>query len=183
MKITEKDLIGGIKDFPIEVVQKMVDEQVRQGNPADVSVFQGQSGADRSGGGFDWKQSKEGLDFWGRVIIGKNFDLFFDKYPKEHEADSWIDPKGRRMLVWDSADGEENAKEALVIAKLPGKPGCPYIVASRAFELNFKEGLNYHVSLYRYAKPIPEKEETVELTLDQIAKKFGISVDKLKIKK
>ena len=31
-KVTEKDLIGQLKGFPIEVVQKMVDYQVEQGN-------------------------------------------------------------------------------------------------------------------------------------------------------
>ena len=40
IKITEKDLIGDIAGFPIEVVRKMVEEQVRQGNKADVKVFQ-----------------------------------------------------------------------------------------------------------------------------------------------
>ena len=38
--VEQSDLIGAIKDFPIEVVQEMVNEQVRQGNNADVSVFQ-----------------------------------------------------------------------------------------------------------------------------------------------
>lgn len=28
--VEQSDLIGGIKDFPIEIVQAMVDEQVRQ---------------------------------------------------------------------------------------------------------------------------------------------------------
>ena len=34
-KVKKEDLIGEIKDFPIEVVQKMVDYQVEQGNKAD----------------------------------------------------------------------------------------------------------------------------------------------------
>ena len=182
-KVTEKDLIGYIKDFPIEVVQKMVDEQVSHGSPADVSVFQERITVGRSGGGFDWYKTTGGWGFWNEVIVYNNFDLFFDNYPKEHEDDFWIDPKGRRMLVWDSINGEENAKEALVIAKLPGKPYCPYIVAPGTSGLNIKEGLNYHISIYQYAKPIPEKEEAVELTLEQIAEKFGVSVDRLKIKK
>ena len=182
-KVTEKDLIRDIKDFPIEVIQKMVDEQVRQGNPADVSVFQEQKHKDSPRGGFDWYKTTDGEDFWGRVVVGKNFDLFFAKYTKEQEDDFWIDPKGRMMLVWESVNGEENAKEALVIAKLPGKPYCPYIVAPGTSGLNIKEGLNYHISIYQYAKQIPAKEGTVELTIDQIADKFGISVDRLKIKK
>lgn len=38
-KVKESDLKGDIKDFPIEVVQAMVNEQVRQGNKADVAKF------------------------------------------------------------------------------------------------------------------------------------------------
>ena len=39
-KVKQSDLIGDIKGFPIEVVQKMVERQVEQGNKADVTVFQ-----------------------------------------------------------------------------------------------------------------------------------------------
>ena len=38
-KVKKKHLIGDIADFPKRVVQAMVDEQVRQGNPANPSVF------------------------------------------------------------------------------------------------------------------------------------------------
>lgn len=76
-KVTEKDLIGDLKDFPIEVVQKMLEEQVRQGYKANLTMFQ--EGRDD---GFSWLDSPEGVDFWGRIIYEKNFDLFFKKYPR-----------------------------------------------------------------------------------------------------
>lgn len=76
-KVTEKDLIGDLKDFPIEVVQKMLERQVEQGNEEDVQVFQ-----IMAMGGFDWSTSEEGLTFWKEVIRQKNFDLFFKKYPR-----------------------------------------------------------------------------------------------------
>ena len=38
-KVKKKHLTGEIADFPKRVVQAMVDEQVRQGNPADPSVW------------------------------------------------------------------------------------------------------------------------------------------------
>ena len=81
-KVKQEDLIGELCGFPIEVVQAMVDEQVRQGNKADVSAFQ----YNRSlggGTGFDWFKTKEGVSFWREVIIEMNFDLFFEKYPKK----------------------------------------------------------------------------------------------------
>lgn len=39
-KVKQSDLIGDIAGLPIEVVQKMCEEQVNQGNKFDVSVFQ-----------------------------------------------------------------------------------------------------------------------------------------------
>lgn len=173
MKITEKDLIGQIKDFPIEVVEKMIERQVEQGNPADVRVFQ-----DIVTGGFFWNETIEGYDFWCEVILRKNFDLFFEKYPKEEE-DYWIEPKGRRMLV---RNGHEDwINERIVLVKLSSKVnGCHYIAVVDGDENKFKNGEEYKVTSWMYAKPIPE---TIELTLDQIAEKFNTTVDKIKIKK
>lgn len=85
MKITEKDLIGKIEGFPIEVVEKMIERQVKQGNPADVTVFQTYGGVSRKLGGFDWGETKEDFDFWGSVIADRDFDLFFKYYPKKEE--------------------------------------------------------------------------------------------------
>ena len=37
-EVKQEDLIGDIEGFPIEVVQRMLECQVEQGNKADVSV-------------------------------------------------------------------------------------------------------------------------------------------------
>ena len=44
--VEQSDLICAIKDFPIEVVQEMVNEQVRQGNMADVEAVRGKNSRD-----------------------------------------------------------------------------------------------------------------------------------------
>ena len=82
-KVEQSDLIGNIKDFPIEIVQAMVDEQVRQGNKANVINFQLKPGNDVTEGGFRWSNSVEGFTFWDEVIHRKNFNLFFQKYPNK----------------------------------------------------------------------------------------------------
>ena len=76
-KVKQEDLVGEIKDFPIEVVQKMVEEQIKQGDDADVTAFQ-----KIPYGGFLWLETKDGEDFWSAIIGKKNFNLFFEKYPK-----------------------------------------------------------------------------------------------------
>ena len=74
-KVKKKHLIGEIADFPKRVVQAMVDEQVRQGNPADPSVFSVLCTIAKSQGGFSWKESLLGWSFWTKIISKKKFHL------------------------------------------------------------------------------------------------------------
>ena len=74
-KVKKKHLIGDIADFPKRVVQAMVDEQVRQGNPADPSVFSGKCVAGKSQGGFNWHESVLGHDSWVKIISWNFFHL------------------------------------------------------------------------------------------------------------
>lgn len=76
--VKPEDLKGRIADFPIEVVQRMVDCQVEQREEADVSIFQTNEYAV-----FEWIKSVEGEQFWHGVIMDKKFDLFFQRYPKK----------------------------------------------------------------------------------------------------
>lgn len=82
--VKQEDLIEQIKGFPIEVVQRMVDCQVEQGNKADVSVFQRERCASKAMGGFDWPMTKEGGPFW-HTIYTRTFDEFFEMYPKQNK--------------------------------------------------------------------------------------------------
>ncbi len=80
----ETEYKGQLKGFPKEVVEKMLERQVEQGNPRSVEVFERICASDTSG--FVWGKSPEGIMFWGSVIFDKNFDLFFKKYPKQKQA-------------------------------------------------------------------------------------------------
>ena len=80
----QKVVYGGeIADFPVEIVERMLECQVEQGNKRDVSVFEKYSARNNTKGGFDWHSTTEGRDFWVSVICGKQFDLFFQKYHKK----------------------------------------------------------------------------------------------------
>ena len=74
-KVKKKHLTGEIADFPKRVVQAMVDEQVRQGNPADPGVFARERDAVKEQGGFAWVGSPLGCYFWADIIRGKKFHL------------------------------------------------------------------------------------------------------------
>ena len=60
-------------------------DQVEQGNPRDVSVFEDNYLTSSIFGGFTFEWSPEYSEsptFWTEVIAHENFDLFFEKYPK-----------------------------------------------------------------------------------------------------
>lgn len=73
-KLKKKHLTGEIADFPKRVVQAMVDEQVRQGNPADPSVFSIWRFANKREGGFTWMETATGYS-WPEIILYKKFHL------------------------------------------------------------------------------------------------------------
>lgn len=85
-KVEKSDLVGDIKDFPIEIVEKMIEEQVKQGNCPNVEVFQNGITTDAHNGGFHWENTEDEYDFWEDVIENDNFDLFFEKYPKKNNT-------------------------------------------------------------------------------------------------
>ena len=119
--VEQSDLIGAIKDFPIEVVQQMVNEQVKQGNKADVVVFQNSATTDCRYGGFTWGRSVRGEAFWYEVISNRKFKLFFQKYPKKQSNN---EPKSISIEV---PDGYEIDSEKSTFTNIVFKPiACKY---------------------------------------------------------
>lgn len=80
--LTEEDLNGDIEDFPVGVIVRMMEEQKRQGNKPDITVFQKSRDSSKAWKGFDWSDSENHYQFWYDVIKDKDFDLFFEKYPE-----------------------------------------------------------------------------------------------------
>lgn len=94
MIVTKQDLNGYITNFPIEIVQKMVDYQVEQGRKADPSVF-----ARNLCDGFKWRDTPEGSEWWSDVIGNKNFNRFFELYPRRKtEGESFISINKNKSL-------------------------------------------------------------------------------------
>ena len=113
-KVKKKHLTGEIADFPKRVVQAMVDEQVRQGNPANPSVFARERTADKSQGGFTWLDSALG-NSWAEIIRGEKFHLIPKKQSIAPEmaggqnSDERVEPHAiiqhmldKGMVVWAS---------------------------------------------------------------------------------
>ncbi|MGL5732285.1 MAG: hypothetical protein ACRCX5_14345 [Bacteroidales bacterium] len=119
-KVKQEDLIGELSGFPIEVVQRMVEEQMNQGNKADVSVFQNDKEAGSPIGGFYWDKSKEGGEFWCDIIVYECFNTFFSKYPKQskycnlYHNNATMKFKTGEHAYSDSDTAYENRKEYVV---------------------------------------------------------------------
>ena len=73
---------GQLEGFPREIVDRMLECQVEQGNPKNVSIFERMPDADKGMKGFNWRDTIEGGNWWSKVIDDINFDTFFEKYPK-----------------------------------------------------------------------------------------------------
>lgn len=160
---------GELKGFPTEVVEKMLERQVEQGGKRDVSIFEEVRCS--AGSGFYWDRTPEGHEFWKNVIEKRNFDAFFTKYPKNTYPKVMtvsMEPIARRsysfkrvvfmekngvFLAWDGAETFEEAEREV------------------------------QVSAWIYAEDIKPEPQPMELTINQIAAKFGITPEQVKIKK
>lgn len=69
------------KNLPVEIQERMLDEQVQQGNPRNAKVFETKIWANKRLGAFNWSESVEGYDFWEEIIQHGNLAVFYEKYP------------------------------------------------------------------------------------------------------
>ena len=85
--ITQDDMIGDLKGFPVGIAVRMLEETENQGNNPDIKVFQKYKWTDLHDGGFRWGDTEAGYDFWQFLIANKNFTKFYQKYPEYKKYD------------------------------------------------------------------------------------------------
>jgi hypothetical protein len=204
-KVEEKDLIGQIKDFPIEIVQRMVDIQIEQGNNPDVSVFQRKKDTYRQGGGFQWSRTIEGTTFWSNIFNKSRYEDFFKRYPKETKEELIKGYVELEQIVVPT-EGDIPTKQGAipvgtrVIVKVPHTSGTPevervylgffpefyypYMVAMDEEEFKSavkgrkaKIAVNFVPEILDIAPP-----KYVELTLKDISEGKGVGIDPSLIK-
>lgn len=178
IKVNTKDLIGDLENFPIEVVEKMLEYQYKQLGKIDITIFQYNRNDAKEG--FCWDDTIEGLDFWRDIIYRKNFNRFFERYAKSKEvcirgnarnAENVIKELESRggVNIWNKMG---NASHMLYFID----PVTNYI--ERAVDPQCKNLLRTY-----YTEISPGEYTMVELTMGEIAEKFGVDVNKLQIKK
>jgi hypothetical protein len=158
---------GQLKGFPTEVVEKMLEEQERQTGKRDVSVFEGCLAADDTEGGFAWRECKSGDEhsFWRDVIRHRNFDRFFEKYPKQQQP--MEQPNKYPMLMWVGDDQREisnRINKRVVFMEKCGK--------FLAWDAETFEEAEKTIETFPWDLAIPCV--TLQLTRAEIAAKFGV---------
>lgn len=181
MKITKADLIGKIENFPIEVVEKMMEEQVRQGNTANVVIFQRNVLANDVIGGFLWEKSEDGRSFWNNVILSRDFSVFFKKYPKS--ADSKV------YIIGDSEVGYdiiETLKSRGAINKHKYDGDSNDVIYYIDPVTNYIEMCDIGSDLYNVVSSvftcIEAEEQKIVISLQKIAELLDVDVNRIVIK-
>lgn len=134
-----EDLKGQIEGYPIEIVERMVFNQVAQKNQEDVSVFQVKVDANKANGGFNWKETPEGTGFWAKVInqhfIDKEiYNRTASAYPPLEEQK--IVAQGEHVYAVHPLTGKRAER---VFVGIVDKAKYPYLVATEESYRNFVE--------------------------------------------
>lgn len=142
--IKEEDLKGQIEGYPIAIVERMVHNQVAQGNQEDVSVFQAKVDANKTSGGFNWKETPEGTGFWAKAINSHIVDKgIFERTACLYEPIKKWEPKQGDVVIAVHPLTGKKSKRVYVGEVIGAK--YPYLVATyenfRNFVLN-GNGLN-----------------------------------------
>jgi|SRR5690625_3226070 len=116
-------------------------------------------------------------------VINGYFDNYSMQHIKKYNAEiitlpepEWKPKRGERVLVWN-IEGHE--AEAIFIAEIEGGI-FPYVTVSFEDEGNFLKGEKFLTYEWKNMKPLPQVKE---VTMQEIAEKFGVEVEQLKIKK
>ena len=179
-KVTQKDLIGDLTNFPIEVVEKMLQKQYEQLGKTDITVFQYDRTENKDNGGFCWDNTTDGYNFWNKVIRMKKFNVFFERYPK----------LSKNVYIFGDNKLYENVIKSLEKrgginkASYFGNGDCIYYIDPKTNHIEIcipDEEKLYNVITSTFEKIEPDK--FIEMTLPEIAEKLGIDVNLLRIKK
>ena len=182
VSVTKEDLIGQIANFPLKIVEAMVANQVRQGNPANIKVFQEKVDASFVEGGFSWNKSAEGQFFWSKVINGKQFPKEIVPSDKSiepvNESPEEVVEEAKGLSAYKVGDVirvkiGNSTRSRVIIGYFPDMPN-PYLTIT---EESFKDLMNGKTSCHINVTAIEEPKKFVYLTLKDISEGKGVGIN------
>lgn len=72
--------------LPDFIGEELMKQQEYQGNKRDISVFEENVIAGKNEGGFEWKDTSQKYNFWDRVLLKKDINLFLAWFTPELEV-------------------------------------------------------------------------------------------------
>jgi hypothetical protein len=157
---------GELTGFPKEIIARMLECQEEQGNKRDVTVFEKYKCSAKTEGGFDWDKTKEKDVFWGEVIVEKNFNRFFEKYPKKEDNSQEFKVGDKVIYFITNKIGtvKEVKKHKFdndidIIVDYGNNDVCEYEIVSeikRPFLLHYRDDYNYDIIDFNN---LPKKQE------------------------
>lgn len=169
---------GELRGFPTEIVNWMLEQQDKQGNPKKVHVFEKDIFATQSEGGFNWyvvDQGKTG-SFCHSVLKIRDFDLFFKEFPKKP-----VYPR----VMYVSQDKNSLNYPSIRVKRVVFMEKNNRFIAWHMAETLEDSACETTTHTWNYAKDIDEEPQIVELTMEDISagKGVGIKPELLRIKK
>lgn len=197
-RVTKEDLKGAIAEFPLEVVQQMVNHQKEQGNKADVEVFIRKPDTSDVNGGFFWAKTIGGVKVWSQAINYHNFEPFYNTYGNKEEntkelvevkvsedikdidfmtGDPWYPMPYKTGDIIKGIDGNSVRSNRVFIGYAAGAPK-PYLTISRKNFSRIMQGENTEgIRIIPYKELQPEMGgDIVKLTLEDISAGKGVGV-------
>lgn len=151
---------GDLEGFPKEVVDLMLERQFEQAGKRDVTVFEIYKYAGVEDGGFYWSRTEERYDFWKEVVEDRNFDVFFERYPKKESEQVQEQPTTRIESV------KINSPDYYAIG------GVQPIDLIEAKDLNFNLG-NVIKYVSRSGKKSPDQLPDLKKALDYLQREIS----------
>jgi hypothetical protein len=122
---------------------------------------------------FSWQRSPEGYYFWYCINDG-DFSPYYSKYPN-HE---WRQPTFQRGEEVEVRYSEDDLwQRRIFLAEIKGSR-YPFCTVAPYSESAFKSGDVFEFAKWKYCRKI---EQPTILTLQMIADKFNLPVDKIKV--
>lgn len=153
------ELFYSLRELPEEVIEAMLQNQVAQGNKRDISIFQDNIYADDTEGGFDWAQTKEGIDFWETTLVSRDFSLFFETYKKGED------------LSW-----QPTAIDLDLLREVMGMSKTPRIKDEEKSKINVELDIEREI---RMCEEISDVENAVKNSMDTAEFAFSILKDRV----
>jgi hypothetical protein len=133
---------------------------------------QGLSTTDFLIGAFNWGSTPEKEDFWRSIFQG-DFSPYHNVYPN-HE---WRQPTFQRGEEVEISDDGKFWQNRIFLTEIKGADR-PFIAVCQVWEDAFREGKPFKTYSWKYCRKI---EQPTILTLQMIADKFNLPVDKIKV--